>query len=210
MIFDNVDDAEIVLRNAPSSNGLILVTTRYKEVARDIQAQCLYELAPLDRKQSLSMYSGLRKMWDSNNVPSAAGNSKRADEDPSQIEAFLAELDGLPLAIEQMAARGSFTDKSTHELHQDFRQSYKRVAAGVNKTNKKSAAGGGGSSEPSTMSLATVWDIQFSEIRGTVAGRILGLLSLLSHDSIPTNLFMAEDDWDEEIYEMVVEEIDAE
>lgn len=83
----------------------------------------------------------------------------------------------------------------------------------VDKSGKKAAAGGGSrgaDSKSSTMSLATVWDVQFSELRGTVAGRVMGLLSLLSHDSIPTNLFRAEVDWDESVCETVVEDIAAE
>lgn len=196
MVFDNVEAAELVQESLPSTNGCVLVTTRYKEIAREIQAQGLYELPSLDSERSITMFQGLRQIW------GAASDDNQDADEPRRVREFLQELDGLPLAIEQMAAYASFTEKSTEELHQEFSRSFRRIAAGVK--TKKSSAGG------STMTLATVWDLQFTEIRGTVAGHVLGLLSLLSPDSIPKNLFTPDDDSDEDISKIVVGEIDDE
>lgn len=126
-------------------------------------------------------------------------------EETSQTERFLEELDGLSLAIEQMAAYASSTDKSIADIHQEFSRSFRRIVAG---SKKKKAGLDSKASESSTMSLATVWDLQFSVIRGTMAGEVLGLLSLLSPDTIPNDLFTPDDDWDEEVSDLVISGVD--
>ncbi|KAJ4263560.1 hypothetical protein NW762_006379 [Fusarium torreyae] len=170
------------------------------KLAREIQAQGLYELASLDAEHSLAMFQGLRQIWSPVSI-----NNRPADEE-IRVQEFLCELDGLPLAIEQMAAYASFTEKSIEELHQEFSKSFKRIAAGV----KKKRWSNNEDSETSTMTLATVWDLQFAEIRGTIAGHILGLLSILSPDSIPKNLLTPEEDWDDDICDIVVAHVDEE
>ncbi|KAI0199458.1 P-loop containing nucleoside triphosphate hydrolase protein [Astrocystis sublimbata] len=199
MIFDNVDDAKLVQENLPSSNGCVLITTRYKDIAREIQAQRLFELTPLSSQQSFEMFQGFRQIWGSGVFESDNANDLHATTE------FLIELDGLPLAIEQMAAYATFTEKSAGDLHHEFDQSFKRLAPGL---KTKTGKGPHTRSDPYNTSLATVWNLQFAEIRNTVAGHILGLLSLLGADSIPKNLFTPEHYWDEGISNIVVSGIE--
>ena len=130
MVFDNVDDAAVVEKHAPSANGSILVTTRYKGLVHELRAECMQELNPLEPGKSFDLFSGLRQLWDVS--PSAV---EQVDES-SQIELFLQELDGLPLAIEQMAAYASFNAVSIKELHRTFNRSFKMVARRTSKMDE--------------------------------------------------------------------------
>src|SRR5204862_174486 len=127
MILDNVDDAELIRPILPATNGCVLVTTRYKEVAREIQAKELFELHSLNEDRSLEMFQGLRKLWNT------GAYQPPTDDEVRLTKEFLRELDGLPLAIEQMAAYAAFKEKTIHQLHQDFTRSFRRIAGGITK-----------------------------------------------------------------------------
>ncbi len=79
---------------------------------------------------------------------------------------------------------------------ESFLHQYGRASKRIHSNNEGSLA---------EQSLATVWEVQFDQIRSSPAAKILGFISILAPDSIPVCLFIPDDDdeWDEIISEIV-------
>lgn len=176
-----MDDPELLRKHLPTGNGRVLVTTRYQWLAIRIKGGRICELDPLKEDESFEMFVGLSKRF-------APDRDLAPEHD--DVVALLLELGGLPLAIEQLAAYLIYRNMSVSKLRQQYARTFKRISSNAE-------------ASPGDMTLATVWDFQFEEIRNKPAATVLGFLALLSPDSIPTNLFTAEEDWDDDIVDIV-------
>lgn len=64
LIFDNVEDSELLKQHLPSAPGPILITTLYRNVALNVgEIYKTVELLPFDKAQSEMLFSALRKQY---------------------------------------------------------------------------------------------------------------------------------------------------
>lgn len=93
------------------------------------------------------MFQGLCNPW------RTGPNTVSKEDDLPETKAFLRELGGLPLAIEQRAAYAAFREKTISQLHNEFTRSFKRIAGGI---STKRVTGSDSVIDSSAMTLATV------------------------------------------------------
>ncbi|KAK1830086.1 hypothetical protein QBC39DRAFT_426826 [Podospora conica] len=171
LIFDNVDTHDALDDCWPASNhGSILVTTRDVLVATlpiDIGLE-VYEFEVNQGAEFLLHVASKRRRVD---------GELDAARDVSKL------LGGLPLALHQMAALINARSYSISGFHAMYLKYERRL----HKEKK-----GGWKSLGYKHSLDTVFELSFENL-GTEARACLGVLSLLSADSVPLEVFQSDD-----------------
>ncbi|KPM44905.1 hypothetical protein AK830_g1643 [Neonectria ditissima] len=181
LVYDNVEDPELLQKALPSGNGRLLLTTRSKWLTLRFKGSRALELSTFSDDESVELFQGSCRIYDSEKDRSA---------EKSEWKSLLAELGGLALAIDLMAAYVSYRNFSVAKARKQFERTFQRI---ITKSEASSTEKG----------LATIWEVQFTEIHGTFAAEVLAYLSLMSPDAIPTSLFIPEEEWDEEISEIL-------
>jgi len=167
MIFDNLEKDTWLTKFIPSAKGRIVVTTRHNWLAFKIEGAKL-EVDIFNPDESIEMFRELCEIY--------KPNIDRSSEN-GQIATLLAELNGHPLAIAQIAAYVSYTGTSMSSFLREYERASKRIHADEE-------------SSRADKSLATLWVLQFDKVHNTpAAAKILGFLSLLSPDTISKSIF---------------------
>ena len=112
--------------------------------------------------------------WRTFHDPKASPTGEEED-----IEELLRKVGGLALGIQTMAA---YIGSHRYKVG-DFLRTYEQISQVIH-----SKAPGS-----NTHSLATVFEIHFKHIQGNDASQMLGLLSMLSPEVIPLELFLPKD-----------------
>ena len=171
MVYDNLEDVGLLRKYLPSCSGPILVTTRYQHVASNVASICeKLELDVFTNQESADVFQSWRTFHDSK------ANSIGEEKDTEEL---LGKVGGLALGISQIA---TYIGRQQSEVG-EFLKTYEHISSVIHRT----AQGG------NTHSLATVYEIHFERIQDTDASQMLGLLSMLSPEVIPFELFLPSD-----------------
>jgi len=175
LVYDNVDEMEILRPYLPSS-GPILITTRYK-------SEALRAPGATVKRLELETF----KLEDAAKVFNTLMLSKKPDAvvDKENTAILLKSIDGLALGIEQMVAYICFRDYTV----QEFLEQYQKTTLQVGILKR-----GDGMAPISQHTLATVWEMHFQHISTTDARTLLGILSMLSPNHIPLKLFLPKEE----------------
>ncbi|KAK7990146.1 hypothetical protein PG989_010461 [Apiospora arundinis] len=167
LIFDNVDQHDVLDGCWPASqHGAVLVTTR----------DVLVATLPIDRGLEVTEFENEEG---ANFLLHMATNRRKVGDELDSARKVAKYLGGLPLAINQMAALinarnysieafSLMYEKHDQRLHSQKKNGFKYM--GYNHA------------------LDTVWDLSFKNLQRD-ARSCLGILSLLSADSIPVEVF---------------------
>lgn len=148
-----------------------MVTTRYSGVASSVASiGGKLELDVFNDQESAHAFRSWRTLHDPKANP--IGEEKETEE-------LLRKLGGLALGISQMA---TYIGRQQSTIG-DFLKKYEQIGPFIHR-----AAPNG-----KTHSLATVYEISFKRIQDTDASQMLGLLSLLSPEVIPFDMFSPRD-----------------
>ncbi|KAF2229279.1 hypothetical protein EV356DRAFT_580965 [Viridothelium virens] len=173
LVYDNVEDISLLSGFLPSSNGSIVITTRYENVAsRRFGRTLRLELGPLAWTDGMQLFRSLRSSFDA---------EAQLDDEPEEAKEILHELGGLPLGIELYSAYIGFR----HYTLRQFLNKQDKVARQVLKTD---------AATETSHSLASVWEMHFEAIMNSNASQLLGVMSLISPDDIPVELFQPTDE----------------
>ena len=171
LIYDNVEDLELLTQYLPPSPGPVLITTRMKWIAYCIGGQKeMLELDTFDDDDATALFKNLKD------------HGKKRDTSPDEQEALatlLGHLGGLALAIQQMAAYISYRGLTVRE----FLVKYEKMAPSIHKK---------GDGSPASHTLSTCWKLSFAAIREKhrFSNTLLGIMSMCSPDVILLDLFM--------------------
>ncbi|KAL3463576.1 P-loop containing nucleoside triphosphate hydrolase protein [Aspergillus heterothallicus] len=167
LIFDNVDSHDVLDNCWPASkHGAVLVTTR------DVLVASL----PIDRGIEVTEFDATEE---AEFLLDMSTNRRRVDGEVEEAQKVANLLGGLPRALNQMAALISARNWSIR----DFYNMYRKHEQHLHKQKK-----GGWKYLGYQHALDTVWEIAFTTL-GDEARACLGVLSLLSADSIPSEVF---------------------
>lgn len=172
IIYDNANSWNTIMGYWPQgpSTGAIIITSRDFSLANR-PASAGEELSTLGTKESSNLFMCLLDSYDEND-----------EEEAKAFSELLVYLDGLPLAIQQIA---SFINSRRYTVSEFF-QHYKRHRCQIHQER------GYNSYAFYTHSLQSVWRFAFQNIaleQETMV--LLGIISFLSPDGIPKNLFSA-------------------
>ena len=174
LIYDNVEDFDLLDQFLPPSPGPVLITTRMKWIAFRVGGNNkMLELDTFGDDDATVLFKKLKD------------HGKKRDTSHDEQEALvtlLGLLGGHALAIQQMAAYISYRGFTIRE----FLAKYDKMAPNIHKK-------GDGSSASSTLSRC--WELSFAAIREKhpFANTLLGIISLCSPDVIHLDLFMVKD-----------------
>nr|POE78001.1 hypothetical protein CFP56_09642 [Quercus suber] len=175
----NIDNNVVRFRNwlNKTTPGPVILTTRFSSLAfAGLGRLDRIELSAFGAEQSMQLFKKLRRVWDKN---------ADLDGEEAQMAELLSELGGLSLAIEQMSAYIGTRGLTMAQ----FLVKYKRMSKHILKTHDADDPERASKSH----SVATVWEMHFEAIRGSNASEILAIMSILSPDAIPIDLFLPED-----------------
>lgn len=170
LIYDNVEDFNLLVQYLPPCPGPVLITTRMKWIAFRVGGNNeMLELKTFGHNDATALFKRLKD------------HGKKRDTSLDEQEALvtvLSHLGGLALAIQQMAAYISYRGLTVRE----FLGKYESMAPNIHKK-------GDGSTAPHT--IATCWKLSFAAIRDkhARANTLLGIFSMCSPDVIPLGLF---------------------
>ncbi|MEO6888997.1 MAG: TIR domain-containing protein, partial [Ktedonobacteraceae bacterium] len=174
LIFDNADTIEVVRDYLPAqfrSQGQILLTTR---------ATTAGELAKMIHVEDMSASEGELFLLRRAGLLATEAPLEQAHEQRRRDAAHIvAELDGLPLGIDQAGAYIAETSCSLEHYLRVFHQCRARLLAQRGKLPP-------GHPEP----VATTWKLSFQRIERTAAADLLRLCAFFSPDSIPEAIFL--------------------
>lgn len=173
LIFDSVEDRELVARFVPSSRtGSLLFTTRLPTLGTLASS---LELRPLSREESLRLL--LRRT--EHQLPSPSSSQLDAEEERA-ARAIAAAMDGLPLALDQAAA---YIEES-HCRFSDFLELFQRDA--LQMLQEQAASVTYPRSVEKTLTLA------FERLRrqNPLAADLLIVCCFLAPDEIPEELLI--------------------
>ncbi|KAI0139030.1 hypothetical protein F4776DRAFT_47404 [Hypoxylon sp. NC0597] len=169
LIFDNVDSHNALDGCWPASkHGAVLVTTRDVLVAT-LPIDTGLEVDEFDNDEGAKFLLHMTP------------NRRRIDSELESAQLVAAELGGLPLALNQMAALINARNYSI----EDFRTMYAKYDQRLHKQKKS-----GWKYLGYKHALDTVWEISFTNL-GDGARACLGVLSYFSADSVPAEVFTA-------------------
>lgn len=167
LLYDNVDDCDLLNEYLPPDTGSMIITTRFQNVSFGVSGTpTRIQLEKFSPEDSLNLFNGLRLL----RHPQAD-----VENEKEQTKELLELIDGLALGIKQMA----FYISSKKMKIFKFQEQYNKMAKYIleHKT-------------PSTShTLGTLWSVQFEGIWGSNASKLLGLLSLCGPENIPRELF---------------------
>ena len=166
----------------PSCPGSILVTTRKATIAHAARGgpETKLNIGPLSAEDGRTLFS--RTMdWD---------NFKRLDgNEEVALETLLEHLGGLPLGICQIASLIHLRQSTIN----DFLHRYNREAGNI---RKLSSIFSGPFDQDYNHGLETVWKMSFDLIQNSSEEKsfdLLGIISLLSPELIPADMFVGKD-----------------
>lgn len=174
LIYDNVEDFELLNQYLPPSPGPVLITTRMKWIAFRVGGNKeMLELGTFSDDDTIALFKNLKD------------HGKKRDTSPDEQEAtgtLLRLLGGHALAIQQMAAYISYRGFTIRE----FLAKYDKMAPNIHKK---------GDGSPASSTLSTCWELSFAAIREKhpFANTLLGIISLCSPDVIHLDLFTVKD-----------------
>lgn len=170
MVFDNVENPNLVSKNWPSgTSGSILVTCRTVDVA----IQCAPKPLPVEIP-TLNQDEGMELLISLVERPDAHSEKER------QCARELSQaLDGLPLALVLMGIQV----RSRRMTFEDFLPFHGK--------HHKKLAGGTAHNEYYNNDLQTAWEIPFKGL-GEDSALLFGLLSFLGPDVIPEHMFLSD------------------
>ena len=174
LIYDNVEDFELLDQYLPPSPGPVLITTRMKWIAFRVGGNNeMLELGPFGDDDATALFKNLKD------------HGKKRDTSLDEQEALvtlLGLLGGHALAIQQMAAYISYRGFTLRE----FLVKYDKMAPNIHKKGDGSSA---------SFTLSTCWKLSFAAIREKhpFANTLLGIISLCSPDVIHLGLFTVKD-----------------
>ena len=170
-MYDDLTDVGLLARYLPSCSGPILVTTRYPDVASSVPGiREKLELDIFNYQESADIFRSYRAANDSN--ANLIGEEKETEE-------LLGKFGGHALAISQIA---TYIGRQQAKIG-DFLQTYEQLSPVIHKTAQGD----------NIHSIATLFEVPFKRIQDTDASQMLGLLSLLSPEVIPIELFLPKD-----------------
>lgn len=173
LIFNNVEDVRLVEEACPSAGvGDILVTARAPTVGFQLGSKNI-EIKPFSALEGSKL---MLRLLD-----------RESDPDESlSAEELASKLSGHALAISQMAALIRYRMYSIR----DFNSTYTKHTKSVHREHR--------SARPNDydLYLDTVWILSFQSL-DEATKKFLGVLTFLSPDSIPQELFLAEDGRDD-------------
>lgn len=186
MIFDNVENIDTISSSMPTYPGAVLYTTRSPNVATNTRGtvKTKMQLKALRDGDDWDMFSnmliGHHKLWQK--------DKRIPDKEVDAAFALLSKLGGLPLGIKQVAAliRHKRMDVSRFLIW------YEKEAGNLN--NIPGVKGLRVDPDYPFM-IETVWNMSFMELQkrrdvnSSEAYSLLGLLSFLSPDEIPMDMF---------------------
>jgi len=162
-----VDDYHLLNEYLPPDSGSMIITTRFQNVSYSVHGTpTRIQLEKFSPEDSLLLFNNLR--LDRHPQADTIGEQEQTRE-------LLELLDGLALGIKQTA---SYIASKKWTIYK-FQEQYNKMAKYILEYPSSSA--------PHT--LATCWSIQFDDIQGSNASKLLGFLSLCAPDNIPCELF---------------------
>ena len=183
MIFDNVDDQNLVWSYMPVSRGSILITTRFPFVANDERflPESKVNITALGRDESWSLFCEIlksrHKSWGK-----ADFSLKEGSENYVAGHELCKKLGGLPLGVRQVATL-ICERQSTLKT---FLEIFNRKA-----DNFQKLSGHGVSSSDPDFSYAvhTLWTLAFERLGEGETAKLLATMCFLFPDTIPIELF---------------------
>lgn len=175
LIFNNAEDPNLVEEACPTAGaGDILVTARAPGVGFQLGSKEI-EIKPFDAIEGSKLILQL------------LDRESETEETAPAIE-LASKLSGHALAISQMAA---LIKRRMYSIR-DFNITYSKYTKDLHRTHR--------SSRPSdyNLYLDTVWELSFKSLDGNPSAKdFLGILSFLSPDSIPQQMFLTGDERDQ-------------
>ncbi|CCC12602.1 unnamed protein product [Sordaria macrospora k-hell] len=187
LIYDNVEDFSISKDYLPPTptSGSVLMTTRYSHVASKASGmQNSRELHTFNPEDSLDIFTAFRKEYHQKHSPVPP----LTPDEKEDAEFIIRELGGLVLAIEIIAA---YIESNAFTIA-GFRKKYSRTRAAIHKKKV------GINRVDSDRSIEDIWQMTIDSIKGTKAHHLLEIVSMLSPDHIPLELF-----WSDELREHI-------
>ncbi|KAH8892738.1 TPR-like protein [Thozetella sp. PMI_491] len=169
LVADNLDNAAVLLQHLPFTKGNIIITTRYTSItANHVGDTFRLELNSLTPEESSDLFWKLcsRMNFDSQNNHAVS----------ESLRGILERFGGHPLTIELFSAYIVSRNASVSELMDRLPAMMRRI---------RITDGG----QDSKQKLATLWEAQFAQTKGTAASSLLGIMSLMSPDVIPERTF---------------------
>jgi hypothetical protein len=169
VIFDNVEDNDDLIQFWPSGgNGKIIVTTRNPDIGFQLTDDQI-TIHPFEAKEGRECVLSLTS-WPGG-VPS----------DPRSAEELSNELGGLPIGIVHMVALMRRRKTPIKKFLKDYRQNKSSY-------HDKKVPGMTGIYPGIKPKIGSNWTMSFDSLQGE-SKSLLGILSFLSPDSIPQELF---------------------
>jgi len=172
LILDNADDLTTIQDYLPSGihmRGHILLTTRASSLGPLVQT---VEVAKMDRRDGVTLLLRRSGML-------TTSRSVRKKELRSAAETLVAEMDGLPLAIDQAAGYIEERRCSVQDYLRLYQERRRDVLARKNR-----------GSPYYEETVATTWELSFARIReeNPAAAELLRFCAFLAPDTIPEEL----------------------
>ncbi|KAK3345809.1 hypothetical protein B0T25DRAFT_460837 [Lasiosphaeria hispida] len=169
LIYDNVSDFSLLKEYFPpdTARGSVMVTTRFfSRLARVPGHMTPIELSKFDPDMSLRFFNSIR---------TARDPTCDIDKEVEETREVLETIDGLALGIKQMAY---YITKKRFTISM-FQEKYSTTARYILTCNPPE----------DTDSLASLWSLQFQDIKDTNSFKLLGMLALAHAEDIPRDLF---------------------
>ncbi|HEY0757269.1 MAG TPA: FxSxx-COOH system tetratricopeptide repeat protein, partial [Ktedonobacteraceae bacterium] len=174
LVFDNVEDANLLKRFLPTSHGgALLLTTRLQALGTSAQQISV---------ESMTVEEGMAFLAQRTRVlKSGVAGKAFSSVDSLAGQAIVIALDGLPLALDQA---GAYIEETQHSL-QDYLHWYHQRRSMV-------LARRGQNHYEHPASVATTFSLSFQlvEQKSPLAADILRVCAFLAPDAIPEELFM--------------------
>ena len=183
LIVDNADDEEILFGGSSNSrsitdylpeseNGLILFTTRHREIAVSLARNEIVEVQEMDQKEAETF---LKKSLTQNELL----------QEQTTVTELLNELAFLPLAIAQAAAYLNAMQSSIPEYLALLRSTEQNIVSLLSREFRDDTR-----YKNLKNSVAATWLVSFDQIRrsDSIAADLLSFLSCIEHKAIPRSI----------------------
>ncbi|RMD44487.1 hypothetical protein DV735_g657, partial [Chaetothyriales sp. CBS 134920] len=190
LIYDNLDDKDLLARYHPREHGAIVVTTRIRDLGKKLEAESI-ELTRFSKPDSILVFNHFRR---SRHLDVNDSREKEA------IDKLVTLLDGLALGIKQIASYiGS--KKLTVDQYLTRYESMPRTLLSAEDSKE-------------SQTLAKAWTVEFKDFQENAVhtSQILSILSLISAHKIPMELFTLgeNDDGPEDFFDVFEQDTSVE
>ncbi len=182
LIWDNLDDLELLPRFLPAARGgALLITTRAQALGTLAQG---IELSPMPAEEALLFLLRRAKVLNpASTREQLAQFAQRAPEEYDAAKELAQLLGGLPLALDQAGAYVEETGCSLSDYVQRYRQQRGRLLA---------RRGGPGADHPHSVTATLLLAYQRLEREQPAAAALLRVCAFLHAEAIPEELFEAD------------------